>query len=168
MPEYKAAKSVGIFLSMPTGEVKTDGIVRHALEAGKKVYVPYLYKKHLEGEEDLVPLMDMASLHSKEDYSSLKRDKWGIPSLRKMSLGERILCIEENEFPHNGIVDVILVPGVAFDTSMGRVGHGRGYYDRFIATYREIRTQGRLETEKDGSEGNLNPAARAPRLCKML
>jgi len=41
---YREAKRVGIYLSMPTGEVQTDAIVRHALESGKKVFVPYLHK----------------------------------------------------------------------------------------------------------------------------
>ena len=29
---------------MPNGEIQTDSIVRHALDAGKQVFVPYLQK----------------------------------------------------------------------------------------------------------------------------
>ena len=37
----------------------------------------------------------------------------------------------ENEF--SGTIDVIIVPGLAFDHEGGRLGYGGGYYDHFLS-----------------------------------
>ncbi|KAH7031131.1 5-formyltetrahydrofolate cyclo-ligase [Microdochium trichocladiopsis] len=139
---YVDANRVGIYLAMPGGELQTDLIVRHALQSGKQVFVPYLHKSGLAPGEGPARLMDMVSLAGIDDYESLRPDKWGIPSIdaatvdqRQRSLGEL-----EGDAAADATLDLILLPGVAFDEDpdtgvIRRLGHGKGFYDYFLHRY---------------------------------
>lgn len=132
---YKNARSISVFLSMPKGELQTSDIVRHALNSGKNVFVPYIRSKPAS--------MDMLQLQNEEDFESLQPDKWGIPSLNSSSVKQRLNCLGHQgldnqngpEDAGEGGLDVILVPCVAFDEDFNRLGHGKGYYDRFLTRY---------------------------------
>lgn len=83
----------------------------------------------------------MVLLKSVEDYESLKRDKWGIPSIDSDTVDERQRILGQPEAHHGPLstLDMILLPGVAFDFDetggVRRLGHGRGFYDFFLNRY---------------------------------
>lgn len=108
---------------MPAGELSTRNIVQDALQNGKNVYIPYIHKV------DQLSIMDMLALNSMAEFESLQPDKWGIPSLQPTQIPGRRNC-----FDATGL-DLIVMPGMAFDQGFRRLGHGKGYYDHFLTRY---------------------------------
>lgn len=94
-------------------EVRTEGMIRRAIEMGKKVLVPSL-------KLDRSRIIPSLLLDCEND---LEEGVFGI-------LEPRDECIRS--FPIEEI-EVVLVPGIAFDMSGGRIGFGGGYYDGFLA-----------------------------------
>ncbi|KAJ6122654.1 hypothetical protein N7512_005119 [Penicillium capsulatum] len=123
LTEYQNAKSIAVYLSMPSGELSTSKIVQDALQRGKEVYIPYIHMA------DQVSVMDMLALESMSEFEALQPDKWGIPSLQPTQIPGRRNCLAENG------LDLIVMPGMAFDHGFRRLGHGKGYYDHFLTRY---------------------------------
>lgn len=44
-----------------------------------------------------------------------------------------VLEPDGDDFTNYSDVDIVIVPGVAFDMNMNRMGRGKGYYDRFLS-----------------------------------
>ncbi|KAI9720187.1 MAG: hypothetical protein M1812_003005 [Candelaria pacifica] len=140
-PEYEAARRLSIYLSMPRGEISTNAIVRDALSQHKKVFVPYTRRVPDATAGQPGSVMDMVSLQSIEDYESLQPDSWGIPTPSKESLEGRENCLEEMggvraDLSKTGL-DLVVMPGMAFDEDLNRLGHGKGFYDYFLRRYQD-------------------------------
>lgn len=155
LPEYTNAQHIGVYLSMPKGEVVTTAIIHDALRQGKQIFVPYIYSRNLQDRSPPRSAMDMISLRSKSDYETLEPDAWGIPSVAENSIAERSRILEDVGDSSGAVsqdvtsserssrsrgteprrLDLIVMPGVAFDRGLGRLGHGKGFYDYFLKRY---------------------------------
>ncbi|KAL5413200.1 hypothetical protein PMIN04_009511 [Paraphaeosphaeria minitans] len=140
MPEYKAARRISVYLSMPAGEISTTGIVRDALSQGKTVFIPYTYALDAPKEGQPRSIMDMVELRSVNDFESLQPDKWNIPTPTADSIPDRANSFGGKGASHGDVtigsedvgLDLIVMPGMAFDSNFGRLGHGKGFYDYFL------------------------------------
>ncbi|RAQ49255.1 hypothetical protein AFGD_002121 [Aspergillus flavus] len=144
LTEYQNAKRIGVYLSMPSGELSTTAIVQDALIDGKEVFIPYIHNVELPSTQQKTSIMDMLALNSMEEFNSLAPDKWGIPSLTKTQVDTRKNCLggigvspsgADNTTDGDWGLDLIVMPGMAFDREFRRLGHGKGYYDHFLTRY---------------------------------
>ena len=106
---YKNANVIMIYVSFGN-EVETHDIINCALKSGKRVIVSVCTDGNTLIPVEITSLNDMIP------------NKYGIlePSVIKK---------------YTGNIDVVLVPGIAFDGAFNRVGFGCGYYDRFLSEY---------------------------------
>jgi 5-formyltetrahydrofolate cyclo-ligase len=138
LPVYQRATTVGLFLSMPSCEIQTDEMLRRAImktttttvqQPLKTIYVPRVGQNFERCDMELIKCPQVVDFHKQ-----WPRNKWNIPEPPAVPDG----CCDEEEqgewiVAKPGDLDVILVPGLAFDARGGRLGQGKGYYDRFLA-----------------------------------
>jgi len=113
LPEYERARTVMFYIDV-RAEVRTRASLPDALASGKRVIVPWC---NADGELELFHL---------ESIDELEVGMYRIlePKAALRELREKHVAPDE--------LDLILVPGVAFDRQGGRTGHGKGYYDKLL------------------------------------
>ncbi|MBF0387971.1 MAG: 5-formyltetrahydrofolate cyclo-ligase [Candidatus Omnitrophica bacterium] len=108
---FQKSKTILFYCSFK-GEVNTFPMMEKAIELKKRVAVPFIMK---ETKQIMVMLI--------ESTKELIPGSYGIP---------------EPQFDAARVIDpagldLVLVPGVAFDKDHNRLGRGAGYYDRFLS-----------------------------------
>jgi 5-formyltetrahydrofolate cyclo-ligase len=112
LSEFKSSRVVMFFASFRS-EVETERMIRRALLSGKRVVLP----KVRGGELGLFEIRDFD-----KDVSP---GAWNIP--------------EPHEFLPAELsdIDLIVMPGAAFDERGNRVGYGAGFYDKLLPDFQK-------------------------------
>ena len=116
--EYADASAVMFYIDVRS-EVRTRHALPEALSSGKNIVVPWCND---DGELELFHL---------ESMDELETGMYGIlePSQELRGLPQKQVDIKE--------LDLIMVPGVGFDATGARMGHGKGYYDKLLENARQ-------------------------------
>ncbi|MCC6510282.1 MAG: 5-formyltetrahydrofolate cyclo-ligase, partial [Pirellulaceae bacterium] len=112
LPEYHSAKTIMFYIDV-RDEVRTRHALPAAIASGKRIVIPFC----VDGELELFHLESMDEL-STGMYKILE------PREELREVAAKRLKPED--------LDLIMVPGVAFDKQGGRTGHGKGYYDKLL------------------------------------
>jgi 5-formyltetrahydrofolate cyclo-ligase len=108
LPAFYVSHTVMMYMALPQ-EVQTIKIIAQARQLQKRIAVPVVRGNFLRAVE------------LSDDPAQLRRGRFGILE----PYGTKSV-IQPQE------IGYIAVPGVAFDARGGRLGFGKGYYDRFL------------------------------------
>ena len=111
MPSFASARNVLIYWGFGWEIPTSDVVERWASVGGKRVVLPRV-------EGDFLELREYSPSAMVPGYRGI------------MEPGPEALTVSPSE------IDFALIPGVAFDRCGGRMGRGRGYYDRLLPLLR--------------------------------
>jgi 5-formyltetrahydrofolate cyclo-ligase len=111
IPEFKSSQTIMFYASFQ-GEVDTFEMMKQAKTLNKKLILPVIIKENKSIQPVYVDDLE----------NGLTEGSYGIREPRKTPIN--IARLDE--------IDLVIVPGIAFDRSNNRLGRGVGYYDRFL------------------------------------
>ena len=106
-PFYKEAETIATYLSFPH-EFQTLTFIEQAQKDGKTILIPKTYP------------------HGKMDFVLYEPEKLERNSFGLLEPQGKTIVFEPSQ------IDLIHVPGLAFNPSSYRIGYGGGYYDRYL------------------------------------
>ena len=116
---YRRAKLVHTYVSSKENEVDTRALIGTCLAHGKRVAVPVV----MPGTKTLAHALI-------DDLDQLVVGPWGLAQPDPAAA---------TWLPAEARIDLVVVPGLAFDRRGQRIGWGGGYYDRFLAQVQAVK-----------------------------
>ncbi len=110
MDLFRDAQTILFYVSYGN-EVYTHDMIKESISLGKTVVVPKSVTKN-----------NALILSRLTDWNNLEVGAYNILEPKQESIEQ--VDVES--------IDLIIVPGVVFDESGNRIGHGKGYYDRLL------------------------------------
>ncbi len=118
LSEFKASHKILLYASFRS-EVDTFDLLKYCIAHGKVTVLPRVNQQNNELE-----------LYEIKDTEELVKGYFGIPepNVSEANISDRKMNVEH--------VDLIIVPGVAFDENCHRLGYGKGFYDKLLSEAR--------------------------------
>jgi len=116
LPEFMQSHTVLLYASFRS-EVETTGLIEHCLTVGKVTVLPKVDSS-----------LSQLRLYEIKDIKEICLGYFGIPEPD----------VSEHRSMKAEDMDLIIVPGVAFDKNCKRLGYGKGFYDKLLS---EVRIQ---------------------------
>ncbi|HEX5185461.1 MAG TPA: 5-formyltetrahydrofolate cyclo-ligase [Nitrososphaeraceae archaeon] len=110
--EYENSKSLGVYYPIGS-EVQTFDLIRNSLNHNKMVCLPKII--------DSRTIEFFKIIEDSFEKISFQKGKYGIfePSISTETIEK---------------IDMLIIPGIAFDLKGNRIGYGKGYYDRYLSS----------------------------------
>ena len=115
MPEFKRSDKILLYASFRS-EVDTFELLKYCLLNKKRTILPKVDIKNME-----------LRLYEIKDISELSTGYLGIPEPN----------VSEDKYMQLKDMDLIIVPGAAFDENCSRLGYGKGFYDKLLSGVRD-------------------------------
>lgn len=110
---WRNAERIAFYAALPD-EVSTWDMLQDAWAQKKRVYLPRIDPRK----------KGLMNFYRCESLTDLERGKMGIRE--PVATEDRLL---------EGLPDLMLIPGLAFDRCGNRLGYGGGFYDRFLSSH---------------------------------
>lgn len=110
---FDKARHVMVYMSF-SNEVETEKLIKTAAKMNKNIYLPRV--------KDGV-IMEAIPYH--QQVHNLVKSQFGV-----------LEPPPDHRPADPSVLDLVIIPGLAFDPSGNRIGFGKGYYDRFLRLLR--------------------------------
>jgi 5-formyltetrahydrofolate cyclo-ligase len=118
--EYVNSRNI-MFYAATRNEVQTEEMIKISIKMGKNISVPIILPECINLAPSKIFDLDVELEKGKKGILEPKKEYYRL-------------------FPPENI-DLIIIPGVAFDLSGNRIGRGFGYYDNFL---RKVRSSAKI------------------------
>ena len=117
LPEFKKAKTILAYVSCQH-EIDTQPLLTSCLSSEKQLLLPKINRKNISLH--IYPITNLEQDLVCGPYANILEPKG-----------------HTETFPKDQVIDLIIIPAMAFDKKGQRLGRGMGYYDRFLLSHPE-------------------------------